>query len=40
MARGLKFGSLMFGIDQIVLGSKAPWTNSTTRRRTMAETGQ
>ena len=26
MAKGLKFGSLMFGIDQIVLGGKAPWT--------------
>jgi electron-transferring-flavoprotein dehydrogenase len=26
MAKGLKFGSLMFGIDQIVFGGKAPWT--------------
>ena len=26
MSKGLKFGSLMFGIDQIVFGGKAPWT--------------
>ncbi|HLO62461.1 MAG TPA: electron transfer flavoprotein-ubiquinone oxidoreductase [Azonexus sp.] len=26
MAKGLKFGSLMFGIDQLVFGGKAPWT--------------
>ena len=26
MAKGLKLGSIMFGIDQIVLGGKAPWT--------------
>ena len=26
MAMGLKFGSLMFGIDQLVLRGKAPWT--------------
>lgn len=26
MAKGLKFGSLMFGIDQIIFGGRAPWT--------------
>jgi electron-transferring-flavoprotein dehydrogenase len=26
MNKGLKLGSLMFGIDQIVFGGKAPWT--------------
>jgi electron-transferring-flavoprotein dehydrogenase len=26
MAKGLKLGSVMFGIDQIVFGGKAPWT--------------
>ncbi|MEN9480860.1 MAG: hypothetical protein RLZZ298_2255 [Pseudomonadota bacterium] len=26
MSKGLKLGSLMFGIDQIVFGGKAPWT--------------
>jgi len=26
MAKGLKLGSIMFGIDQMVLGGKAPWT--------------
>jgi len=26
MAKGLKLGSIMFGIDQIVFGGKAPWT--------------
>ena len=26
MAKGLTYGSLMFGIDQIVFGGKAPWT--------------
>jgi electron-transferring-flavoprotein dehydrogenase len=26
MAKGFKFGSLMFGIDQIVFRGKAPWT--------------
>ena len=26
MAKGLKLGSIMFGIDQILLGGKAPWT--------------
>jgi electron-transferring-flavoprotein dehydrogenase len=26
MARGLHFGSLMFGIDQVLLRGKAPWT--------------
>jgi len=24
--KGLKFGSLMFGIDQLIFGGKAPWT--------------
>ncbi|KAF1854136.1 hypothetical protein Lal_00007156 [Lupinus albus] len=26
MTKGLKLGSIMFGIDQIVFGGKAPWT--------------
>ncbi len=26
MSKGLKYGSIMFGIDQIVFGGKAPWT--------------
>ncbi|WP_412480298.1 electron transfer flavoprotein-ubiquinone oxidoreductase [Azonexus sp. IMCC34839] len=26
MSKGLKLGSIMFGIDQIVFGGKAPWT--------------
>ena len=26
MSKGLKLGSLMFGIDQILFGGKAPWT--------------
>ncbi|MDD2884667.1 MAG: electron transfer flavoprotein-ubiquinone oxidoreductase [Dechloromonas sp.] len=26
MAKGLKLGSLMFGIDQMIFGGKAPWT--------------
>ena len=26
MAKGLKLGSLMFGIDQMLFGGKAPWT--------------
>ena len=26
MNKGLKLGSIMFGIDQIVFGGKAPWT--------------
>ena len=26
MAKGLKLGSIMFGIDQIVFGGKVPWT--------------
>lgn len=26
MSKGLKFGSIMFGVDQIVFGGKAPWT--------------
>ena len=26
MNKGLKLGSLMFGIDQLVFGGKAPWT--------------
>ncbi|MCL2524217.1 MAG: electron transfer flavoprotein-ubiquinone oxidoreductase [Betaproteobacteria bacterium] len=26
MSKGLKFGSLMFGIDQLLLRGKAPWT--------------
>jgi electron-transferring-flavoprotein dehydrogenase len=26
MAKGLKLGSIMFGIDQMVFGGKAPWT--------------
>lgn len=26
MSKGLKYGSIMFGIDQLVFGGKAPWT--------------
>ena len=26
MNKGLKYGSIMFGIDQLLLGGKAPWT--------------
>ena len=26
MSKGLKLGSIMFGIDQLLLGGKAPWT--------------
>ncbi|QRM19847.1 NAD(P)-binding protein [Dechloromonas sp. TW-R-39-2] len=26
MSKGLKLGSIMFGIDQLILGGKAPWT--------------
>ena len=31
MAKGLKLGSLMFGIDQMVFGGKAPWTLHNTK---------
>ena len=31
MNKGLKYGSLMFGIDQIVFGGKAPWTLHNTK---------
>ncbi len=31
MNKGLKTGSLMFGIDQVVLGGKAPWTLHNTK---------
>ena len=26
MSKGLKYGSVMFGIDQLIFGGKAPWT--------------
>ena len=26
MSKGLKYGSIMFGIDQLIFGGKAPWT--------------
>ncbi len=31
MNKGLKLGSIMFGIDQIVFGGKAPWTLHNTK---------
>ncbi len=31
MNKGLKLGSLMFGIDQIIFGGKAPWTLHNTK---------
>ncbi len=44
MSKGLYTGSLMFGIDQIVLGGRAPWTlhhqhadNETLRKKTEAQ---
>ena len=44
MAKGLYTGSLMFGIDQIVFGGKAPWTlhhahadNETLKKKTEAQ---
>jgi electron-transferring-flavoprotein dehydrogenase len=44
MAKGLYSGSLMFGIDQMVFGGKAPWTlhhkhadNETLKKKTEAE---
>ena len=44
MAKGLYTGSIMFGIDQIVFGGKAPWTlrhayadHDTLKKKTEAE---
>ena len=34
MAKGMQFGGLMFGIDQILFRGKAPWTRCTTVART------